>query len=355
MVVKDQKVKPAHSHPAKNKSTQKTSVKTMSAPSALGNIVVSKPKSSPTVFRRLEEVATITGTTTPFAVTNSLAVNPGLSATFPWLAAPAQAFNLYRFRSLKIHYMNSTNTTNSGLVVVGYNPDPNDLPPTTVQQIENYETHLRVATWENACVEVPKSDLTRLNKFILRSSIVPGAIETYDVGSIFVVCSGNVSSSTTIGEIWLEYVVEFYAPFVNIGSAPIAKASSIYSNTSSIALTSGVQTVMPFGTTLANALGLVNTSGTFTGITGALIVYAQVTLSAATLTGGSLLIIKNGTSLITAAYPPLNGALLSTMNVEGYVSLVPSDVLSIQVVAPGTTLIAGPAPAAQTILVINAA
>lgn len=218
MAVKHQKIKPAQPKPSKDKSKGKTTVRTVAAPSALGNIVVSKPKSSPTVFRRLEEVATITGTTTPFAVTNALSVNPGLSATFPWLASPAQAFNLYRFRSLKIHYMNSTNTTNSGLVVIGYNPDPNDLAPTTVQQIENYETHLRVATWENACVEVPKADLSRLNKFIIRNSIVPGAIETYDIGSIFVVCSGNVSSSVTIGEIWLEYVVEFYAPFVNIGS-----------------------------------------------------------------------------------------------------------------------------------------
>jgi hypothetical protein len=338
---------------AKKPQNAKPVQKKVAAPAAACVEVVSKSLFNPTVFRRFEEVASIASSTSPFFLSNNISINPGLSTAFPWLSGPAQAFNLYRFKYLRIKYLNSTNTTNSGLVVVGFNPDPNDLPPTTLQQIENYDTRLRVATWEDAHVDVPKSDLNRLNKFLLRNSIVPGALETYDIGSLYVVCSGNVANGVTIGEIWLDYMVEFYAPFVNIGTPPSAKANSVYQNISTN-LVSGVGTIMTFPTVLANPMALVNTAGSFTGINGALIVYTQITLSAATLTAGALVILKNGAAVISAAYPPLNGGF-STMNAEAYVPLVPADILQIQVTATGTSLIASQTPTAQSILVINAA
>lgn len=306
-----------------------------------------------TVFNRLESLGAIVGTTTGFSLAGSFPVNPGLPGTFPWLSGPAVAFNLYRFRSLKIRYMNSTNTTNTGVVVIAYNPDPNDPAPTNLAQIENFDIRVRVSTWKDDWVEVPREELSRLPKYLVRNSIVPGEIATYDVGSIYVVCSGNASSVNTVGELWLEYEIELFSPIVGTGAAPKARGNSIYSGVMQN-ITTGVPTAITFPTIIDNALGLTNTAGTFTGITGALMVYAQVTISAAALTSGTLNILKNGVGVIGATYAaPL--ASLSTANVFGFVSLVPTDTLTVSVNLAGTTLVAAPGGAINAILVITPA
>jgi hypothetical protein len=174
----------------------------------------------------------------------------------------------------------------------------------------------------------------------------------YDLGAIYVCCSGNASSTATIGEIWLEYEVDMFSPIIG-PTAPAARATSTYSMAVT-ALMTGVQTLMPFITSLFNSYGFNTSTGTFTGINGVINVYAQVTLSAATLTSGSLVIGKNSGSVLTANYPPLlNG--LSTANVFATVSMVPTDTLGIYVTAAGTTLVACPVSPQNAVLIINAA
>jgi hypothetical protein len=330
-------------------------VKEKSAPIATSAIISSQPRraASKSTFSRLEEVSTIIGTTTAFSVTNNLSLNPGLAATFPWLASPATAFNLYSIRRLRIWYLNATNTTNTGLVVVGFNPDPNDPPPTSLAQIENYESRLRVSTWENSYFDIPKEDLNRLNKFFIRSSIVPGELGVYDVGSVYVCCSGNASSTNTLGELWFEYTIDLYAPIVSTGVQPIGKASSTYSPVSQ-SLVSATPTIITFPTIVDNALGLVNVAGVFTGITGALLVYAQVSINAVTMTAGNLSILKNGTAVITVIFAPLTGNF-TTANVFQYLSLLPADTISVSVNITGTTLTADSQNALSGALIITPA
>jgi len=345
----------------KNKNKKNTinnssfvSVKERSAPIATSAIITTPKKTnSKSTFSRLEEIATITGTTTAFALTNNLSLNPGLSATFPWLSSPASAFNIYKVRKLRVWYLNATNTTNTGLVVVGYNPDPNDPPPTSLAQIENYESRLRVATWEDSYFDVPKSDLDRINKYFVRGSIVPGELSTYDIGALYVVCSGNASSSATLGELWFEYTIDLMSPIVSTGVQPIGKASSTYTPVAQ-ALTSTVTTIVTFPTVVDNALALVNNAGTFTGITGALLIYAQVSIAATTMTVGSLAIQKNGASVIAVSFPPIITSL-TTANVFSYVSLLPSDTFNVVVTVTGTGLTADSGNALSGQLIITAA
>jgi len=325
---------------------------TKAAAIAQGAIIRSSGFKSRVPFKRREALGPFPGTTSTFAITATFVINPGLSATFPWLSSPASAFNMYRFRKLRILYKNSTNTTNTGVVVLGYNPDPNDPPPTTLAQVENYDCKVRISAWEDSYVDVPVSDLNRLEKFFVRNSIVSGDNSLYDLGAIYVCCSGNASNTATIGEIWLEYEVDMFSPIIG-PTAPAARATSTYSMATTT-VTTGVQILMPFITSLYNSYGLNTATGLFTGINGVVNVYAQVTLGAATLTAGALIILKNGGSVLTANYPPLlNGT--STANVFATVSLVPTDTLGIYVNATGTTLVACPTSPQNAILIINAA
>ncbi len=340
--------------------TEKPAIQNVVAPLAQSAVIrtPTNMKHKCTTFERVEALGPITGNTANFAIAGSYSINPGLSATFPWLAAPATAFNMYKFRKLRIFYKNSTSSTNTGVVVIGYNPDPNDIAPTTLSQIENYETRVRIATWEDSYVDVPYEDLNRLRKFLVRSSIVPGELATYDIGSIYVAVSGNNSSTTTVGEIWVEYIVDMYAPITASLAIPYAKANTIYTQLAPVAFTSGAAVVVPWNSNLANPFGMVNSAGTFTGITGALIVYAQVTLSTTSFTSGQVFLQKNGQTLITSLYPaptPSAAAGFTTANVEGYVSLLATDVLSVSVSVIGTGTLA-PGPAGTTaILVLTAA
>lgn len=311
------------------------------------------PKRKGTIFTRLESLGAIVGTTTSFSLAGQFAVNPGLSASFPWLSGPAAAYNMYKFRRLRIRYLNSTNTTNTGMVVIAFNPDPNDPPPTALNQIQNYDIRMRVATWKDDWVDVPAEELNRLPKFLIRSSIVPGEIANYDVGNISVVCSGNTSSINTVGDLWLDYEVELFSPIVGTGANPRARANSIYTPLL-LNLTSATPTIVPYPTIVDNALGLVNNAGSFTGMSGALMVYAQLTIQAATLTAGTLTIYKNGVPVVSASYPPLLNNL-STVNVFGYVSLLATDTVTVQVNATGTTLVSAPGGAINGDLIFTPA
>lgn len=342
-----------------NKQSQSLDVKAWAAPAA-SSAVIRTPNNMRykcTTFEREEALGPIVGNTAPFSIAGNYPVNPGLSSTFPWMYMSALAFNMYKFRKLRIHYKNSTSTNNTGVVVIGFNPDPNDIAPATLAQIENYETRVRVATWEDSYVDVPKEDLARLKKFFVRSSIVPGEIGTYDLGTIFIGVSGNNSNTATLGEVWLEYILDMYAPITAVQQAPYAKANSIYTQSTSVPVGSGSAVTIPWNVTLANPMGLVNTAGSFTGITGALIVYTQVTIGTTAFTSGNLSIVKNGATAITAVYPgpqPTAASGFSSMNVEGYVVLLPTDVLTVTVTLTGN---GSAVPTANTtaILVLTAA
>ncbi len=354
--------KPKHKQTKKKAMVvaEKTTMQPMAAPAAASTVIKTpnNMRYKCTTFERVEAVGPITGSTTAFAVAGNYSINPGLSSLFPWMSAPAAAFNMYKFRKLRIHYKNSTGTTNTGVVVIGFNPDPNDIAPTSLSQIENYETRVRVATWEDSYVDVPKEDLARLKKFLVRTSIVPGELATYDLGSIYIVVSGNNSSSATVGELWLEYILDMYAPITSMSTVPYGKANTVFTQSVPLAYSSGVTLDIPWNTTLANPFGLVNTAGSFTGINGALIVYTQVTITTTAFTNGSIYIYKNGQPVIVGIYPsptPSAAAGFSTMNVEGFVSLIPTDILKVSVNIIGTGT-AAPLPAGSTsVLVLTAA
>lgn len=324
------------------------------APVAIGVTLKTTPNSgkAPSRIADREPLGSIIGTTSAFSIASTYSVNPGLPATFPWLSGPMSSYSMYTFNKLRIWYLNSTNTTNTGVVVIAFNPDTSDQGPSTLVQAENFPTRVRVSAWENAFIDVPRSALKRIPKFFVRTSIVPGDLSDYDIGTIFVCCSGNNSNSAVIGEIWLQYELEAFSPMPLLSAPPPAKANSVYTAITQTLPTSGTTTIT-FPTSVFNALNLVNIAGVFTGISGALTIYAQITMQAATLTSGYISLVRNGAIVLSSAFPALLNNT-STANIFGVLSLLPTDTFQVTVTAVGTSIQTA-VSAGQSTLIITAA
>lgn len=301
---------------------------------------------------RMEYVGDIIGSTAAFSLQTTYSVNPGVSSSFPWLSAIANNYDMYRFTRLAICYMNKTGSDNKGEVNIVFDPDPTDQPPANDLEALNYQTRITTNPWMNAKVEVPRADLNRLPKFMVRSSGVASDVTTFDVGQLHVICGGN-TAAVKIGQLWLEYEIEFFAPQVRGSGGASSRSTTVQVPNGTTALPNAGTTAIPFLTTVFNPLGATITlAGGITGLSGTFVFYTQQIISAATLTNGNLLIRKNGVIVLNAPYPPLlNG--LATMNAETVLQLIPSDVVDIAVSATGTTLVAQGVGSA--ILVINPA
>lgn len=300
---------------------------------------------------RMEYIGAIQGSTAPFTLQFSLPVNPGLPASFPWLNKIANNYDMYKFTRLKIYYITKTQSGNTGTVTIVFDPDPTDAPPANDSEAMQYDTKISTFPWvAQACVEVPRDSLNRLPRFFVRDGVVSADQTTFDIGVIHVITGGNLAGPA--GQLWLEYEIEFMAPQVKGTATMLPRTTSQFVLSVNTALTTGVLTRIPFDTISFNPLGITILNGLITGLSGSFLVYAQQTISAASMTAGALVIRKNGVGLVNAQYPPLlNG--FSTLNVEVIVQLSPSDTLDVAVNISGGTLVASGTP--NSILVINPA
>jgi hypothetical protein len=281
------------------------------------------------------------GSTSQFSLALSLSLNPGLSSFLPWLAPIANRFDMYSFKRLRFLYIGKTTSANTGDVDIGFDPDPTDPAPTTKMQILNWGVRCTSSPWVNCVVDVPQVDLKRLPRFLTRNAVVPGELATFDIGSLYVVASGNIANAL-IGQLWVQYDIELYTPQVSVDSAPTSsRSSSQFTNSVNQTLTSGTQLTMNYDTATFNPLGIaVPTTGSITGLAGAFSFYAQQTVQASALTSCYLYLIRNGVVISSSSYPVLGAAGYSTTSLFAVVSLAATDVIQVAVLATGTSPVA---------------
>jgi hypothetical protein len=285
---------------------------------------------------------------TPTFIVNSIPINPGLPSTFPWLSTPAAGYNYYHFRSLIIRYITRDNTTDRGTVCLAWDPNPDHASPINMLNAENYETKIAISPWQTGQIDVPPEDLNRLKKFLVRNALIASEFDTYDVGQIFVCTSGNTNTGL-IGELFLDFVVEFHAPIPNqLNLLPQPDANSYWTQSASLLLpNTGTAVTIPWDTVVSNPIGVVNTGGVFTGLRGALVVYLQATVAPnAAITSSSLAIqvsVNGGTTWVNqqvAAFTA-GATLATTQNVEFIVQLLPTysfrTVISVQTGTAGNS------------------
>ena len=248
-------------------------------------------------------VPTIAGATT-FTVQNRLALNPGLAATFPWLAPQAIQWQEYTCHALRAEYIPIAPTSKAGDVIISPDYDASDPTPTTELQIsDNYDT-VEDSCWRDIEVNLTPSAMHPIGpRKYVRPCAIAGDIKTYDVGALFVAVN-NEADTTSVGKMWLEYDFEFFVPQNSPSPATFPQGTSFFTNHASTAFTTTVAKAVPWDTIVFDPLTLgTPAAGVFTPPAGCYKIQAQITSedSVAETFQGVVEILKNGAVLTNRA------------------------------------------------------
>lgn len=232
----------------------------VAAPISKGRIVrQNRPKTIPMpngdiLIRHREYVQDATGSAAFSA--SSLAINPGLPGTFPWLSTLARSFESYRFEKLSILYETQSPTTSAGKALLAVDYDASDAAPTTKQQAMAYRSSVSAPVWSDCEHNSLKEDLEKRKSYYVRSGALDANsdVKLYDIGNLFVCSQG---STGLVGEIYIDYVVRLMTP--QLGKVGVGQA--IYgiftgtSNAAPYANRSGIlpATVISTGTTTSTS------------------------------------------------------------------------------------------------------
>lgn len=159
-----------------------------------------------------ELVSSVVGSTA-FAVPTSFALNPGLAASFPWLATQAQSWETYRFSKLRYCYYTRTGSGTPGSCMLVPDYDALDGAPESEQIASSYEDVKEDVPWKDQCCELrPAAMFSMGPKKFIRTGAAPAGsdLKTYDAGQLFV-CTVD-GTAVNWGKLWVEYDVTFYTP-----------------------------------------------------------------------------------------------------------------------------------------------
>ncbi len=143
-------------------------------------------------------------------------INPGLNGTFPWLAQIANAYETYRFKSLKFIYEPSCATTTVGTICLAVDFDPADSAPASKLQMLSYSGAVRSPYWTSCQYVCSQADLAKFQQKFVRAALLPSGTSPllYDAGNLFIgVVDG--AGATMVGELHVEYEVELLTPQLN--------------------------------------------------------------------------------------------------------------------------------------------
>jgi hypothetical protein len=171
-----------------------------------------------------EYLADVLGTT-GFSL-SSYAVQPGLTASFPWLATCALAFEEYRLNGLVYEYRSTSGTAVSttsaalGSVILATQYNPYEPAFASKQEMDSYEYSTSTSPCENAlhAVECAPALNPLSTQFIRNGSVPSGADERlYDVGTFTIATSGQ-QSAYVVGELWVSYDITLRKPRIDTTS-----------------------------------------------------------------------------------------------------------------------------------------
>jgi hypothetical protein len=229
-----------------------------------------------------ELIGSITGSVA-YAIAQTIALNPGLSASFPWLASQAQSWERYRFNKLKFCYYTRTGSNIPGSVQMVPDYDAADAAPVSEQVASTYEDVEEDAPWKDIECELRPSSLHALgpSKFIRSGALLANQdIKTYDAGNFFLATTDG--TAVNWGKLWVEYDVTLMTPQLPPGGGGVI-ASQIVTGT-----TPTTASILPTPVTAANSAALVTIAGevlTFLQAGTFAVTLATQTATSATQTG----------------------------------------------------------------------
>lgn len=209
-----------------------------------------------------EYIGDITGDTGPFVVSKTLALNPGIDSSFPWLNQIASRFESYRFKKLNYRFNTERPTTESGFLAIVPDYDATDPAPGDKVTAFQYEGVGKSSPWQNLLQVNTPANLNRRKSYFTRLAALNANenLGLYDSGNIFI-CVGGNSGAVSLGQLWCDYVVEFMTPQLD---------TSFGAGGSGVMTGQTAQTAaLPFGTAATSTFSR-SPLWTYDGVTGAI-------------------------------------------------------------------------------------
>jgi len=140
----------------------------------------------------------------------SLSVQPGLKAFFPWLSTAAALYDVYTIKSMTFRYETNTPTSAIGKVYLAFNRDVVYPSPYTEYDMVSMDGCVVCPVWDSTLYSV---DTTNMPELYVRTGNIPvnNDQKMYDSGAFFVgVVTGQ--TLTGCGNLWADYTIEFRRP-----------------------------------------------------------------------------------------------------------------------------------------------
>lgn len=171
-----------------------------------------------------EFISDITAASSGFATIN-FAVNPGNATAFPWLSAIAANYESYTFKRLAYRYVPLCPTSTQGRITMALDYDARDSIPTSKAVLSQYQGAVATPVWQQGVYLAQPSNLVKFAKqrYVSGATIPANSdVKTYHVGQFILGTSNTPTASTQLGELWVEYDVEFQTPQI----ATVAQAAA---------------------------------------------------------------------------------------------------------------------------------
>lgn len=166
------------------------------------------------VIRHREYIAELPGATAFTATT--YVCQPALQTMFNWLGTIAGNWEKYRFRRLRFIYETESGTTQTGAVILVFDPDVLDAAPASKQAALSYKFFTRSPAWKECSLDIAVQELQRDWMYTRPGAVPTGADQKlYDVGNLHACVVG---SSGATGELYVEYEIELVAPQQSVSS-----------------------------------------------------------------------------------------------------------------------------------------
>jgi hypothetical protein len=215
-----------------------------------------------------EYIGEILGSNSTTPVIQTFPVNPGQSATFPWLSEQALQWEKYRFDYLEFYYKPEVSgfatEGQSGKVILVMDYDASDPAPTTKQEAEDTDPHVDGMPYEDVMLTLDPREMFKMSdaKYVRPFGLPGGAdIKTYDVGNLSVMTTNN-GGTAAVGELHVRYGVTFEVPVLEATKSAAPANNQVFeADDINLSLTTTVTKQATFATIRDNGLGVVNTAG----------------------------------------------------------------------------------------------
>lgn len=168
-------------------------------------------------IRHREFVQDLTAANSSFAA-YLLAINPGVTSTFPWLSSQAIRYESYLFHKLHFIYEPMVSTSTNGSLMLAVDFDAADSVPANKTAMMANQSAVRTSVWNSVTYKAREANLAKfgVQRYTRGNNRPTGTdVKTYDIGNLIYAWVGSPTSQTTLGELYVEYDVELFTPQID--------------------------------------------------------------------------------------------------------------------------------------------